>query len=119
MCLTHNNINLGRVVGDSAHYLSVLRARLSLLIVKHNTIYNLMVNITNKDIITKVAKHYNVNHELTNIIVDTEHNLIRFYNTNLVHVVQVAHIGIELSDYAIIFRAITNGDSYTFGTRWE
>lgn len=78
-----------------------------------------MINIINKDIIAKVAKHYNVNHELTNIIVDSKRNLIRFYNVNLVHVVQVTYISIELSDYTIIFKAITNGDSYTFGTRWE
>ena len=77
-----------------------------------------MANITNRDIIVKAAKHYNINHELTNIIVDAEHNLIRFYNVNLVHVVQVLHISVELSDYAIIFTAIVNGDSYTFGTRW-
>lgn len=78
-----------------------------------------MVNITNQDIIAKVAKHYNVNHELTNIIIDTEISCIRFYNTNLVHTIHVAHIGIELSDYTIIFTAIANGDNYTFGTRWE
>lgn len=78
-----------------------------------------MVNITNQDIITRVAKHYNVNHELINIIVDTELSCIRFYNTNLICSVHVAHISIELSDYTIIFTAIANEDNYTFGTRWE
>lgn len=77
-----------------------------------------MVNITNQDIISKAANHYNINEHVYNIVVDVNETTLSFNCESCVSVVKLYNINIEIADNVILITAIADGDKYTFGIRW-